>query len=82
MSNGMRIDGRSLPLSMQEQVAMELLKKGGNTVGKDRIDKALAELVAAIMEKYPGAVGASIMIHQGRVEINVEQVDHRKVEKC
>lgn len=43
MSNGMRIDGRSLPLSMQEQVAMELLKKGGNNVAKDRLDEALAE---------------------------------------
>ena len=82
MSNGMRIDGRSLPLSMQEQVAMELLKKGGNNVAKDRLDEALAELVAAIMEKYPGAVEAGILIHQGRAEINVEQVEHRKVEKC
>ena len=32
MSNGMRIDGRELPLAMQEQAAMELLSRhGGGT---------------------------------------------------
>lgn len=29
MSNGMRIDGRDLPLAMQEQAAMELLNRQG-----------------------------------------------------
>lgn len=82
MSNGMRIEGRELPLAMQEQVVMELLMKGGNIVEKDRIDDALTELVAAVMEKYPGAVEARVRIYQGRAEINVEQVDHRKVKKC
>lgn len=35
MSNGMRIDGRELPLAMQEQAAMELLSRHGGRTNQE-----------------------------------------------
>ena len=35
MSNGMRIDGRELPLAMQEQAAMEFLSRHGGEVSQE-----------------------------------------------
>ncbi len=45
----------------------------------DRIDHALAELVTALMEKYPAAVTATITITQGRVRISVALTESRVV---
>lgn len=36
MSNGMRVDGRELPLAMQEQAAMELLSRHGGGVSQEK----------------------------------------------
>lgn len=36
MSNGMRIDGRELPLAMQEQAAMEFLSRHGGGVSQEK----------------------------------------------
>lgn len=82
MANGMRIKGeqlREMPLNMQEQVAMAFVKDG-QPEQRDRIDAALAELTAALMEKYPKAVTATITITEGKVRISVALTESRVVQ--
>lgn len=88
MGNGMRIDPKGLPLHMQESIAIKFMKGMGiieemeqikEHEEMDRIDRALEELVAALMEKYPEAVTATITITQGQVRINVALTESRVV---
>lgn len=81
MSNGMRIDGRSLPLPMQEQVAMAYIKKGKETEKPDRMSKTLIELVDAIKEKYTNVSGAVIHIGHDKISINIIHSDSRRTLK-
>ena len=79
MSNGMRIESsqlREMPLGMQEQIAMGFIK---DPEKRDRIDNAISELVAALMEKYPEAVTATITITKGQVRISVALTESRVV---
>lgn len=88
MGNGMRIDPKGLPLHMQESIAIKFMKGMGvieemeqieGQEEMDRIDRALAELVSALMEKYPEAVTATITITQGQVRISVALTESRVV---
>lgn len=76
MGNGMHIDPKGLPIHMQEAIAMGFIKEPEK---QDRIDNALSELVAALMEKYPEAVTATITITQGQVRISVALTESRVV---
>ena len=79
MSNGMRIESsqiRDMPLDMQEQIAMGFIKEPEK---RDRIDNALSELTAALMEKYPEAITATITITKGQVKISVALTESRVV---
>ena len=76
MGNGMRIDPKGLPRNMQEAIAMGFIKAPED---RDRIDNALSELVAALMEKYPEAETETITITQGQVRISVALTESRVV---
>ena len=79
MSKGMRIESsqiRDMPLDMQEQIAMGFIK---DPEKRDRIDNAISELVAALMEKYPETATATITITKGQVRISVALTESRVV---
>lgn len=82
MAKSMRIrheELREMPLNMQEQVAMAFVKDG-QPEKRDRIDAALSELVAALMEKYTKAVTATVTITEGIVRISVCLTESRVIQ--